>query len=351
MDVDLELYRGEDRQFFGEYEFAPVLRKAAVLRFGDLAKRGKIELLLEEGLDSEPYPGPPEVRNLAITYGRCSLRVIRNGETVGEDSLRIVDLIGPVLARELLALRPEEAYWGFRLRKRGLALVVLGGQLARQLVGEERPTPNVKGSIEVDPDAARHRPFTLTPIAAADAETVEPSELGLDPERLGRLNILMSAEIHDQLVRTMPLANRMEEGGFLLGRVNRAGEAYLVEVTHVTPAHRSGAGAVHLTFTGDSFLAAAQLIEERGREEDLVGWYHTHLLGVGTRMGLSSIDVRLHLATFHRPWQVAALINLRTEGRLLRFFGRDGEGLREYDQWISDDSGKYRPAAPPVGGG
>ena len=39
-------------------------------------------------------------------------------------------------------------------------------------------------------------------------------------------------------------------------------------------------------------------------------------------MGLSSIDVDLHMATFQRPWQVAALINLRRRSRLLRFYGR-----------------------------
>jgi proteasome lid subunit RPN8/RPN11 len=161
----------------------------------------------------------------------------------------------------------------------------------------------------------------------------------------------MSAEIHGQFLWDMPLASRMEEGGFLLGRVTKASdEAHIVEITHVTPAHRSGAGIIHFTFTGESFLAVARLIEERGQSEDLVGWYHTHLFGVDFSMGLSPIDIDLHLATFQRPWQVAALINIQNGGRILRFYGRDEQKLREYDQWISDDSGRYRPASPALGG-
>lgn len=352
MDIDLELYQGEEQQYFGEYELDPVLRKAALLHFGDLAKRGQIQLLLEEPGDSDPYPGPPEVHNLTSHLGNCSLRVIQDGETVGEDRLRIVDLLGPILADELHELDPDVARWGFRLRqRRWSALVIVREKLAAQLAGDERPAPEIRGSVEVDPDERRHRPFTLTPMAGADAELVKPEDLGLDPESLGRLNVLMSAEIHDQLLRRMPLTSRMEEGGFLLGRVTKAGDqAHLVEITHVTPAHRSGAGLVHFTFTGESFLAAAQLIEERGQAEDLVGWYHTHLLGVAFNMGLSSIDIDLHLATFQRPWQIAALINIRHGGRVLRFYGRDEEGLREYNQWISDDSGKYRPAGRALGG-
>jgi hypothetical protein len=67
-------------------------------------------------------------------------------------------------------------------------------------------------------------------------------------------------------------------------------------------------------------------------------------------MGLSSIDVNLHLATFQRSWQVAALINIRPDQRMLRFYGRGENNLQEYGQWISDDSGKYRRVPPALGG-
>lgn len=355
MDIDLELFQGPDQRYYGEYELDDVLRKATIRHFGDLSKHDLIHLTLDKPPDSKPYPGPPEVRNLAAEHGYCSLLVTRDGETVHDERMRIVELLGPVLARELSKLEPGEAQWGFVLRRRRLLALVLADNLVENLAGRltglERPVPEVKGSVEVDLAEPRHRPFTLTPMAREDAEVVRPEDLGLDPARLDTLNILMSADIRDQFLHRMPLESRMEEGGFLLGRVTKAGDqVHLVEITHVTPAHRSGAGMVHFTFTGESFLAVAKLLEERGQQEELVGWYHTHLFSIDLSMGLSSIDVDLHLATFQRPWQVAALINMRRRGRLLRFYGRGGEGLREYKQWVRDDSGRYRPADHALGG-
>jgi proteasome lid subunit RPN8/RPN11 len=355
MDIDLELFQGADQRYYGEYELDDVLRKAAVRHFGDLARHDLIHLTLDEPADPQPYPGPPEVRNLATRLGYCRLQVTRDGQAVREERLRIVELLGPVLAQELSKLEPGEAQWGFVLRRRRLLALVLADNLVENIAGRltslERPVPEVKGSVEVDLGEPRHRPFTLTPMASADAEVVRPEDLGLDPASLDKLNILMSADIYDQFLHRMPLESRMEEGGFLLGRVTKAGDqAHLVEITHVTPAHRSGAGMVHFTFTGESFLAVAQLLEERGQQEELVGWYHTHLFSIGFSMGLSSIDVDLHLATFQRPWQVAALINMRRRGRVLRFYGRGEEGLQEYKQWVCDDSGRYRPADHAMGG-
>ncbi|MDG6101419.1 hypothetical protein Daura_39855 [Dactylosporangium aurantiacum] len=351
MDIDLTIYQGEDQFHFGEFALSPVLRHAALLCFGDRARRGQIEFQLEESEDDRPWTGPPQVRNLTDRFARCSIRLLNDGETLAVERMRVVDLFGPVLAPELAQLQPEETHWAFRLRKRRVAtLLQVAEVLAERLLSNERPAPEAEGSVDVDPGERRHRPFTLTPMAATDAELVQPSTLGLDPERLGRLNILMSKDIHDEFLRRMPLSNRMEEGGFLLGRISKAADdVHLVQITHITPAHRSGAGVIHFTFTGDSFLAAAQLIEDRGEDEQLVGWYHTHLFGLDFSMGLSSIDVDLHLATFQRPWQVAALINIRRRDRVLRFYGRDEKTLREYDQWISDDRTSYRPAPRPMG--
>jgi transcriptional regulator with XRE-family HTH domain/proteasome lid subunit RPN8/RPN11 len=220
------------------------------------------------------------------------------------------------------------------------------------LVPDERPGLEAGGPSEVDLSERRHRPFTLTPTAIADTEQVWLTDLDLDPDRPGRPNIVMSAQIHDLLVHKLPLSDRIEDGGFLLGRVTKGDDdIHLVEVTHVMPAQRSGAGPVHFTFTGESFLAAARLIGERGQAEDLVGWYHTHLFSVDPSMGLSSIDVELHLATFQQPWQVAALINLRQEGRMLRFYGRGDDSLLEYEQRIDADRGLYRPADHAASGG
>jgi proteasome lid subunit RPN8/RPN11 len=372
MDIDIELYRGKQPEYYGEYQLDAVLRRAAVRRFGNRAKHAKIQIELAPPRDLDPYSGPPEVRNLAAG-GHCKIRLLRGGQLVLEEELRVAELLGPVLADELRDLEPAESQWGFILRRRILPTLLvitqnlldsLADSLGRIDIDSERPAPEAKGAVDVDLTLRRHRPFTLKPIANAAAERVSPEDLGLDAGQLGRLNVLISAEMRNELLHEMPLSERMEEGGFLLGRVHEAGpDTHLVEVTHVTPAHHSGAGPVHFTFTGESFLAAAQVIGERGLGEELVGWYHTHPFGIGLDMGLSSIDVDLHLATFQRPWQVAALINIGESKRVLRFYGRGKDAkngidetgskdrLIEYGQWIADDSGRYRAADDAVGGG
>lgn len=353
MDIDLEIYLAGPRRFFGKVDFVEVLREAALRHFGAEAGKGQIEMELVGPPDDRPWAGPPRVTNASEKFGHCHLRLMRDGTAIKDDHLPVNQVFGPVLAPRLREMAPTEEDWEFELRlRRSRSIVLVVTEKLDRLTGEERPAPETKGAVEVDPRARQHRPFTLTPIAAAEAERVEPEQLGLDPGRLGRINILIPDRIHDELVRTMPMSDRMEEGGFLLGKVTRAAEdAHLVLITHVTPAHESGAGLAHFTFTGDSFLAAAKLIAEREQDELLVGWYHTHLFSADDKMGLSSIDVDLHLATFQRPWQVAGLLNITRRGRVLRFYGRDeGKRLREYDQWIADDSGKYRPASRPVGG-
>src|SRR6266571_4120681 len=149
MDIELELFQGADQQYYGEFQLDDVLRKATVRHFGDLARHGLIHLSLEEPADPEPYPGPPQVRNLATRHGYCSLRVTRDGQTVGEERLRIAELLGPVLARELSKLEPDEAQWGFVLRRRRLLALVLADNLVENITGRlaglERPVPEVKG--------------------------------------------------------------------------------------------------------------------------------------------------------------------------------------------------------------
>ena len=144
------------------------LRKAAVRHFGDLARHDLIHLTLEEPADPQPYPGPPEVRNLATRLGYCRLQVTRDGQAVREERLRIVELLGPVLAEELSKLEPGEAQWGFVLRRRRLLALVLADNLVENIAGRltslERPVPEVKGSVEVRPGRA------TAPAVHADAD-------------------------------------------------------------------------------------------------------------------------------------------------------------------------------------
>jgi proteasome lid subunit RPN8/RPN11 len=340
----IELYKGERDEFVGRLELNPILLDAVRAHVGDSALQADTVMRLHAPPEEAPFPGPPRLVNRTDGHGHCTISVTANGQSIYEAEHTVSGFLGPALGKMLSKLDPNETCWSFRIRVSAIDALVL------RLRG--RPTPAVRGAVEVDLGRRRHQPFTVTPMTAASAAEVDPVRLGLPAEGLARINVLVSPQMHAQLAAELPISRSMEEGGFLIGKVARAvGDAgqHLVQITHVTPAVSSGAGAIHFTFTGDSFLAAAEIIEARGQDEDLVGWYHSHLLGVDVEMGLSETDVHLHLGTFQQPWQVAVLINLSARERTLRCYGRAGEQLEEYPLWIGDERGGYRAARPHLG--
>jgi hypothetical protein len=142
--------------------------------------------------------------------------------------------------------------------------------------------------------------------------------------------VYVAQSVRAELCGGLDFARAVEEGGFLFGRVYRdeeAPERYLVEVTHAAPAEDAGASVLHFTFTGESFASMRRALEAAG-EVRLVGWYHTHLFGASSSLGLSTVDVELHFTTFRIPWQVAGLVNLDGMARaVLRFYVRKGHTM------------------------
>ena len=158
--------------------------------------------------------------------------------------------------------------------------------------------------------------------------------------------IVVPDPIASSLLKTYPFSDEIEEGGFLAGTVYRDAErpgGYLVHVTAVLPAERTGASMINFTFTGESFLRVSQQLESREGGEKLLGWYHTHLFAATSRSGLSLFDIELHRSTFRRPWQVAALVNIAAKGRVLRFYHGEGDEMALVPYWTVPP----RDAAPP----
>lgn len=260
-----------------------------------------------------------------------------DGPMVHSSTYLVGEFLGPVLMRRLKHIYPTAHPWTVPFRGPGGDA---GG----------RPTPHVTGTIDVDLRCPpRNLPFTVHRVEAPPRKAVDIAELGIDRDRLGSVNVLATCEVHDLMAKWLPLSERLEEGGFLLGRIHSVAddpERRFTEITHVTPATNAGASAVDFTFTADSFRDVNQILDERDKGEELVGWYHTHLwstssdIGIGT--GLSDVDVETHLATFRRSGQVAGLIELSDGPRALRFYGWTGSEIEQCMLWIGDERGRYR---------
>jgi proteasome lid subunit RPN8/RPN11 len=212
--------------------------------------------------------------------------------------------------------------------------------------------PLPEGSVEVNPGEPRSMPFSIRKADEPAPPLLDRKKYRMDLETalLERVNVLLPRDIVE-LLRTLQLSGQVEEGGFLTGQVFRAdqlGKHQFVRISRVLPAEHSRASRVHFTFTSDSFQAMSQQLAAK-EDERLVGWWHTHPHGIGTEMGLSETDVDLHHSTFRQPWQVAGLINLRRNQRMIRFYATEANDMRECPLWTPDERDGYRHAGTRLG--
>ncbi|MEV1073927.1 hypothetical protein [Micromonospora parva] len=201
-----------------------------------------------------------------------------------------------------------------------------------------RPAPKVEGAVDVNLDRPRSVPFSIRKATAPELPLLETAGLDLRPRPEDAITVVLRPERYRELSRDLELSFRMEEGGFLGGRVFRVrtGEdRYVVLIEQVLPAKHTGASSVHFTFTGDSFQEMNR--ELSGGTTRLVGWYHTHLFSSDGAMQLSSVDVQLHHSTFRQPWQVAGLINLTRTERRLRFYAATEDDMETCSLWVTDE--------------
>lgn len=336
------LYKSTSFDLLGQMSLTSLLVEAfrRELEPGDPEDEVDIRLRYVRRPDPRLMDGPRTIHNLRSQIGRLGVTISRRGDTVVDREFSVRELLGPVLQHVVQQIDPEEEVWGFCLDHPSLATVALA-----------RSTPEVEGTMDLNLREPR-RNFAIRKVEEPPVPRIDPGDLGIDPACLGPVTVLIPSETYEHLY-LMKLSRRLEEGGFLLGKVRRvlepepaeqdgeeSAERYLVEITEVTPAEHAGAGALHFTFTGDSFREVNRLLSA-SEDKQLMGWYHTHLFS-GKESGLSGIDVDLHLGTFRQPWQVAGLVNITSAERLLRFYARFGDGVREVEQWVGDERGRYR---------
>jgi hypothetical protein len=204
-----------------------------------------------------------------------------------------------------------------------------------------RPVPAIEHEFSVKVGA---RPvFGLEEIAEPELRRATPADLGtgdLGSEATGfgwcPVRVAVASAVQREFISTKRFSRLVEEGGFLVGHVFRgtgSEDGFIVKVTAVVTAERSGASRHDFTFTGESFLRIGEQLARSGKE-CLLGWYHTHLWPATDAIGLSSVDIELHRSTFRLPWQVAALVNFAADGRMLRFYCLDGQRMILAPYWV-----------------
>ena len=135
--------------------------------------------------------------------------------------------------------------------------------------------------------------------------------------------VLLPARVLEEAADLARAAEGVETGGLLIGRLHHdpgAGEL-LVEITAQLPARHTSGDATKLTFTAGTWTDARATLELRGKDEIMLGWWHSHPVRQWcgkcpldrqrdcalARGFLSADDRALHRAIFPSAYSVALL--------------------------------------------
>jgi JAB N-terminal domain len=325
MSLTVEIFRSDDYVPDEALSLRPLLNAVFADIIGPDPGDVVFSLRLYPVADPVPDRGLPVLENLRPSHGYVQVRILRDGGLIYQHPHPVRQLIGQPLRQELRKRDPNVTHWGYGLTGPGMNAAPL-----------TRPAPRVAHETRI-----RSGPWPRLNLTVEEMPDPEPTETTLaalgvpggaaDPDPAAPL-----VEVVVAWTETYPFSEEIEEGGFLAGTVYRDAErpgGYLVHVTAFLAAERTGASMLSFTFTGESFLRVGQQLESRGGDEQLLGWYHTHLFAATSWMGLSSVDEELHRSTFKRPWQVAALVNVTSGGRVLRFYHGEGDEMVLVPYW------------------
>lgn len=333
MSLVIEIFRSDDYVPDGEISFLPFLRDFFRDFIGDDLSGVTFDLYFYELSDATPDYNTPALVNLRASHGYVRVRIFREGNLIYQHPHPVREMVSPALREVLRGRDPQITHWGFGISGPGLESIPL-----------TRPAPQPAHQLNLTSRGNRPRAiFTVEELPEPDLPETSLADLGVElpngvPQdaAMPPVQAVLPEKLVMALTRTIPFSLEIEEGGFLTGRVfsdrDRAG-SHLVHVTSVIPAQRTGASMLHFTFTGESFLRINERLAARNQGEMLLGWYHTHLFPATSRVGLSSVDVDLHRSTFLRRWQVAALLNISAEGRILRFYHGEGKEMEQVPYW------------------
>jgi proteasome lid subunit RPN8/RPN11 len=333
VSLQVELFRSDDYVRYGELDLLPLLRAFFEPLIGEPLADARFRLVFLPLDDPGVLAGQPSVVNLRSSHGYVQVYIAREGRLLYRHPHPVREIIGPQLQQLLAEREPAETHWGYGIQGQdmdGIALV--------------RPAPQVAHGVAVQAGARRASLFHLEEVEEPEPPEATLADLGADVAAddgacglpSSPISVLIDRAVRHAFVADTPFSTEVEEGGFLAGRVFRdSGRpgCYIIEITAVLRAERTGASMLNFTFTGESFLRVGERISARNRGESLLGWYHTHLFPATDALGLSSVDVDLHRSTFRRPWQVAALINITDTGRVLRFYRSDGKSMARAPYW------------------
>ena len=147
MSLNIELYRGPERKFFGTMPFLDVVRQSFQQFFGWDPREFQFKITIVNVPHESTLVGTPLVENLVPEYGFVYLTLHRDGIVAYQHPHPLDDFVTRKLQELLRQQYPDEIHWAFRLDVPGMPAASF-----------DRQAPMVKGGVLVGPDDSAKRP-------------------------------------------------------------------------------------------------------------------------------------------------------------------------------------------------
>jgi hypothetical protein len=176
--------------------------------------------------------------------------------------------------------------------------------------------PEEHGGLQV---AAMERPLPLHPMSIG---ALLPRAVGFMAPDAVEMPLFIAWQVLQEAAALTRAAGALETGGILIGHLHRdeSSPEIFAEITAQIALQHAQSALTKLTFTPDTWAAADDAIQLRGRGEVYLGWWHSHSYSKethklsGGKTGhmndatfLSAEDLHLHRAVFSRAYNVALL--------------------------------------------
>jgi hypothetical protein len=178
------------------------------------------------------------------------------------------------------------------------------------------------------------------PLRSATLETFLSGSAPVGEMNTLDLPAFVPRRILSEATRLVQEADQKEVGGILIGHLHRdSGRPEIfVEVTGQIPARNTEADLTTLRFTAETWTQVQSTLDLRGREEIMLGWWHSHPKQAWCKECqddkddkradcqllcdfFSAHDRRLHRAVFPRAYSIALVVNDMADGHTYSMFG------------------------------
>lgn len=337
------IYRGDGTLYSEVLSLLSIVSPVLERNIGTSLQGIQAEILVYP-IPYDPYiPGYPSITNISGDYGYARVKLFSNNNLIYEHPHSIRELVAEPLQEILRNKDNTEKDWGFYLYLEGFPPPFTKiPPFSHLYFNHADGKPKVEGIVDLATIDSQKKPiFSIKRVKEAPLQKVFLDDFNatfFSGDQTSRVKILVHECVYQELDKTRIFSSKVEEGGFLVGKVYEDAdipETYILELTAAIKAEHTGASLLHFTYTGDSFSAFNTTLRREYKDQRLIGWYHTHLFPATECMGLSSIDLDLHFSTFRQPWQVAGLVNLDAPGqRTLRFYVKQDSLMLPCAQWM-----------------